>query len=79
MKESEAKKRHCWNMGRMCIGSKCMAWKWDRLHDHRERELWSKSKGCRVNSAATPDAEWRLKNPKARLPARDGTCGALIG
>jgi hypothetical protein len=78
MTEEEAKVRKCWIRTEMhCLGSKCMAWRWDELHDPRELELWSKSKNRRVTGAVSSDAEWRPVNPDEPLPPQPGTCGAL--
>lgn len=79
MLENDAKKHQCWrNTENACAGSKCMAWKWGRLHDHRERELWSKKKGAKVTAAYGDDAEWRLVNPSEQLMKQHGTCAALF-
>lgn len=78
MTEEQAKNRRCWRQLEMhCIGSACMAWRQDRFHDPRERELWSKKYGRQVTMAIGDDADWRLKNPDEPLPPQKGTCGAL--
>ncbi len=78
MTEEEAKSRRCWRQVEIhCIGSACMAWRWGRLHDPRERELWSKKANLRVTMAIGDDADWRLKNPDEPEPVQHGTCGAL--
>lgn len=78
MTEEDAKKHMCWmNTFQTCVGQKCMAWKWGYFHDDRERELWSKSKGERVNMAYSNDSEWRLVDPDSQLPEQHGTCSAL--
>lgn len=78
MTEEDAKKHQCWrDTSKSCVASKCMAWKWGRLHDPRERQLWSKRKGERVNAAYGDDAEWRLVDPDSQIPEQHGTCSAL--
>lgn len=78
MTEEEAKSRKCWlHQDHDCIGAECMAWRWDRYHDPREQELWSKSKNRRVNCTVGDDGEWRPVNPDEPLPPQQGTCGAL--
>lgn len=78
MLESDAKKHQCWiRQESLCAGSKCMAWKWGKLHDLRERELWSKKLNRRVTSAYGDDAEWRLVDPDTQTPEQHGTCAAL--
>lgn len=58
-----------------CIGSACMMWRESEVYDTRAKELWSKKKGERVNSAYGSDAEWRLVNPDEPLPPAQGWCG----
>lgn len=78
MTEDEAKKRKCFlRPDQQCLGSECMAWQWDRLHDPRERELWSISQNRRVVGTYTHDSEWRPKDPQEPLPPQPGSCGAL--
>jgi hypothetical protein len=78
MLESNAIKHQCWrNTENKCVGSKCMAWKWGRFHDHRERHLWSKKLDKQVTSAYGDDADWRLVDPDTQAPEQHGTCAAL--
>lgn len=78
MLESDAKKHQCWqNTGSLCVGSKCMAWKWGLFHDHRERQLWSKRLNKQVNFAYSDDADWRLVDPDTQTSEQHGTCAAL--
>ena len=60
-----------------CIGSACMAWRWNELVFSRRTELWSKSKGQRVNSAYSDDAEWRpvVGASPEEPPPPSGYCG----
>lgn len=78
MLESDAKKHKCWrDTSSNCVGQQCMAWKWGWLHDHRERELWSKKGGVKVTGAFGDDADWRLVDPDAQIKEQHGTCAAL--
>lgn len=60
-----------------CLASQCMAWRWTTTTHYRRTELWSKSKGCRVNSAWSDDADWRPveMSKDADPPPAVGYCG----
>lgn len=76
--EDAARALRCWAPPQQnCIASGCMAWVQSDFHDHRARELWSKSKGTRVTGAQGNDADWRLVDPNDPLPPVTGYCGAI--
>jgi hypothetical protein len=77
--EKQAKKKFCPHIKDhldSCKASKCMSWRWDEgWADYRERDLYSKATGKKVNGARGDDAEWRLVNPKESAPINLGYCG----
>lgn len=78
MNEETAKTKSCWvHPENFCSASACMAWAFDRIGDHRERDLWSKKLNKKVNSASGDDADWRLVDPDEKLPEPTGYCAAL--
>lgn len=85
MTEEEAKTKICCgplhdqgSTFQLCMGSRCMAWRELPYLDTRAQELWSRSKGIKVNSAVGDDAEWRPVNPDEAAPPKHGYC-ALAG
>lgn len=88
MTEEEAKTKECCGPRQfshstsdacMCIGETCMAWEFINREHHRPTELWSRSKGIRVNSAYSDDALWKPIGEKANAeaPLPVGRCSLL--
>lgn len=61
----------------LCLASECAAWRWEAVVHTRPTELWSKSRGCRVSSAWSDDADWRPvgMSADAEPPPPVGYCG----
>jgi hypothetical protein len=79
--EGEAiKSKRCPVDKQPCIGSRCMAWQWLPKEHLRRTELWSKSKGIKVNSAFGDDAEWRpiAADEGLPLPEPIGRCSMTL-
>lgn len=76
--EIQAMQKFCPLMKSPCLGNGCMWWKWIAQEFSRNCELYSKSKGIKVNSAFRDDAEWRpMEGEPTEPPPPVGHCSAI--